>query len=198
MDTDRERRQEGGSGPARPSPEHAGATLTPEARVRAPRGLYRRTMIRMGGHPCTEQTGAEAAGPSFSEPRSGRHMGQGGVCSQTRRPQAGPLRVLQERLLSGGRGPGPQRHTWVAAGVTADLGCTLHRPGWRLPSGTAVAGERAWGPLWAGSPRQAERQGAPGREGSLRGAKKDTRRWRLGEKKRLEGHTAGSPLLKQP
>ena len=44
-DGHRECRQEGGSGPARPSPEHAGAILTPEARVRAPPGLYCRTMI---------------------------------------------------------------------------------------------------------------------------------------------------------
>lgn len=74
-------------------------------------GASCRTMILMGGHPCPEQTGAEAARPPFSEPRSGRHTGQGGVRSQTCRPQAGWLRVLQERLLSGGRGPRPQRHT---------------------------------------------------------------------------------------
>ena len=74
-------------------------------------GASCRTMILMGGHPCPEQTGAEAARPPFSEPRSGRHTGQGGVRSQTCRPQAGRLRVLQERLLSGGRGPRPQRHT---------------------------------------------------------------------------------------
>lgn len=150
----------------------------------------------MGGHPCTEQTGAEAAGPLFSELHSGRHTGQGGVCSQTRWPQAGRLRVLQERLLLGGRGPRPQRHTRVAVRVTADSGCTLRAwreaavgdcCGWREGLGTTSGGSRAgretWGP-WEGG--QAPRW----QEGHAQ--------TRLGEQKRAEGHTGRSPLLKQP
>lgn len=43
-DADRERWQQAGSVPARPSPEHGGAALTPKSRVR-PRDLPLRTMI---------------------------------------------------------------------------------------------------------------------------------------------------------
>lgn len=106
----------------------------------------------MGDIRARSKTGAEAAGPLFSELHPWQDTrGQGGVCRKPAgRRQDGSEFYRKDCCWAVGRGS--QRHTRVAVRVTADSGCTLRAwreagrrdcCGWREGLGTTSGGSRA-------------------------------------------------------
>lgn len=143
----------------------------------------------MGGHPCTEQTGAEAAGPLFSELHSGRHTDRAGSARKPAgRRQDGSEFYRKDCCWA--VSTRPQRHTRVAVRVTADSGCTLRAwreacrrdccGGWREGLGTTLR--------WVQG-RQRDMGALGGRAGPW--WQEGHAQTRLGEQKRAEKETHG-------